>query len=85
VPTTAAAAVTIVVITRDRAADLERTIPRHARFPVIVVDNGSQDASAAVAEPAPLTSPSPTTTAGGSRAASTGPWPSSTRTQASRC
>ncbi len=49
-PTTAAAAVTIVVITRDRAADLERTIPRHARFPVIVVDNGSQDASAAVAE-----------------------------------
>jgi GT2 family glycosyltransferase len=37
--------VTIVVATRDRRADLERTLPRHEAA-VIVVDNGSADGSA---------------------------------------
>lgn len=36
--------VTIVVATRDRRADLERTLPRHEAA-VIVVDNGSADGS----------------------------------------
>jgi N-acetylglucosaminyl-diphospho-decaprenol L-rhamnosyltransferase len=41
-------AVTAVVVTRDRAADLERTLPHH-EAPVVVVDNGSSDATAEVA------------------------------------
>jgi GT2 family glycosyltransferase len=35
--------VTIVVITRDRAQDLRRSLPHHAPYPVILVDNGSTD------------------------------------------
>ena len=38
--------VTIVVATRDRLADLERSLPRH-EAPVIVVDNGSGDGTVA--------------------------------------
>lgn len=38
----AADRVTVVVMTRDRAAELRRTLPRH-EAPVIVVDNGSRD------------------------------------------
>lgn len=34
--------VTVVVMTRDRWPDLEKTLPRH-EAPVIVVDNGSSD------------------------------------------
>ncbi|GAA4659391.1 glycosyltransferase family 2 protein [Kineococcus glutinatus] len=37
-------AVTVVVATRDRAADLRASLPRHAA-PVVVVDNGSTDGS----------------------------------------
>ena len=39
--------VTVVVATRDRAADLAATLPRH-EAPVVVVDNGSTDATVAV-------------------------------------
>ena len=45
-------AVTVVVVTRDRAETLRATLPRHAPYPVIVVDNGSGDASVAVARAA---------------------------------
>ncbi|HEX6471263.1 MAG TPA: glycosyltransferase [Streptosporangiaceae bacterium] len=44
-------AVTTVVATRDRAAELRRTLPRH-RAPVIVVDNASSDDTAGVARAA---------------------------------
>ncbi|HEX6418807.1 MAG TPA: glycosyltransferase [Acidimicrobiales bacterium] len=40
--------VTIVVATRDRRSDLERSLPRH-EAPVIVVDNASTDGSPAAA------------------------------------
>jgi GT2 family glycosyltransferase len=40
--------VTVVVATRDRRHDLARSLPRH-EVPVIVVDNGSVDGTAAVA------------------------------------
>jgi N-acetylglucosaminyl-diphospho-decaprenol L-rhamnosyltransferase len=40
--------VTVVVATRDRAADLERSLPRH-EGPVVVVDNASTDGTADVA------------------------------------
>lgn len=39
--------VTVVVATRDRAADLRGTLPRH-EAPVVVVDNGSTDDTVAV-------------------------------------
>ncbi|NAZ82252.1 glycosyltransferase [Kineococcus sp. R8] len=38
---------TVVVATRDRAADLRLTLPRH-EGPVVVVDNGSRDDTVAV-------------------------------------
>ena len=41
--------VTIVVITRDRADDLRVSLPQHAPYPVVLVDNGSTDDSAEVA------------------------------------
>ncbi len=44
--------VTVVVVTRDRAEALRATLPRHAPYPVVVVDNGSRDASVAVARAA---------------------------------
>ena len=37
-----AGAVTVVVMTRNRCGDLERSLPRH-QAPVILVDNGSTD------------------------------------------
>lgn len=43
----AGASITVVVMTRDRAGDLARSLPRH-EAPVLVVDNGSTDATAAV-------------------------------------
>ncbi|MFI0352683.1 glycosyltransferase family 2 protein [Actinomadura sp. 9N407] len=43
--------VTIVVATRDRAAELRRSLARHTA-PVIVVDNASEDDTAEVAEEA---------------------------------
>jgi GT2 family glycosyltransferase len=46
---TAAPLVTVVVITRDREQDLRRSLPRHPPQPVVLVDNGSSDASAEVA------------------------------------
>jgi GT2 family glycosyltransferase len=45
-PTQVSPAVTTVVITRDRLADLLVSVPRH-RGPVIVVDNGSRDGTVA--------------------------------------
>jgi N-acetylglucosaminyl-diphospho-decaprenol L-rhamnosyltransferase len=42
-------AVTVVVVTRNREADLRISLPRHTGRPVIVVDNGSADATAEVA------------------------------------
>ena len=42
--------VTVVVITRDRAADLRVSLPRHGAYPVVVVDNGSSDDGPEVAE-----------------------------------
>ncbi|WP_198168192.1 glycosyltransferase family 2 protein [Herbidospora yilanensis] len=45
--TTGDARVTTVVVTRDRRAELERSLPHHDS-PVIVVDNGSTDGSAAM-------------------------------------
>lgn len=39
--------VTIVVMTRDRWPDLQKTLPRH-RVPVILVDNGSTDGTPAL-------------------------------------
>jgi GT2 family glycosyltransferase len=41
--------VTVVVITRDRAADLDVSLAHHRAADVIVVDNGSGDGSAEVA------------------------------------
>jgi glycosyltransferase involved in cell wall biosynthesis len=41
--------VTIVVITRDREPDLRVSLPRHAPYPVVLVDNGSRDGSAQLA------------------------------------
>jgi GT2 family glycosyltransferase len=41
--------VTVVVITRDREDDLRRSLPHHPPQPVVLVDNGSSDASADVA------------------------------------
>jgi GT2 family glycosyltransferase len=41
-------AVTVVVVTRDRAQTLRETLPRHAPYPVVVVDNGSADDTVAV-------------------------------------
>jgi len=38
--------VTVVVATRDRRAELERTLPRH-EAPVVLVDNGSADGTGA--------------------------------------
>ncbi|WP_432492218.1 glycosyltransferase family 2 protein [Kineococcus gypseus] len=46
-PTRPAPDVTVVVATRDRAQDLRATLPRH-EGPVVVVDNGSSDASVEV-------------------------------------
>jgi N-acetylglucosaminyl-diphospho-decaprenol L-rhamnosyltransferase len=45
----AAPRVTVVVVTRDRAPELGRSLPHHADLPVIVIDNDSSDDSAAVA------------------------------------
>jgi GT2 family glycosyltransferase len=44
--------VSVVVVTRDRAATLRETLPRHAPYPAIVVDNGSADDTLAVARAA---------------------------------
>ncbi|MFW6205510.1 MAG: glycosyltransferase family 2 protein, partial [Actinomycetota bacterium] len=45
-------AVTIVVATRNRRDELARTLPRH-EAPVVVVDNGSSDGTAAAARAVP--------------------------------
>ena len=41
--------VTVVVITKDRAEDLRVSLPLHAPYPVVLVDNGSTDGSTQVA------------------------------------
>src|SRR5690606_19911028 len=47
-----AGSITVVVVTRNRQDELARTLPRH-EAPVMVVDSGSSDGTAAVARAAP--------------------------------
>lgn len=47
-----AGSITVVVVTRNRQDELARTLPRH-EAPVVVVDSGSSDGTAAVARAAP--------------------------------